>query len=91
MQTETEVKDVEREELLSWLGDKVTRAYLASLNETTKQLMLDNARGGALNTESMESTALQYAKTCGVIEGLLMAMNIEVSEDAESSGRSGSN
>lgn len=78
MQTETEVKDVEREELLSWLGDKVTRAYLASLNEATKELMLENAKGGALNTESMESTALQYAKTCGVIEGLLMAMNIEV-------------
>lgn len=90
MQTETEVKDVTREELLSWLGDRVTRAYLSSVNDTIKQLMLDNARGGALNTESVEATSLQYAKTCGIIEGLLMAINIEV-DDAESSGGSGSN
>lgn len=78
MQQELEVKDVNREELLSWLADPVTRAYFNGLNSTAKELMLDNAKGGALTMESAETTALQYAKTCGIIEGLQIALNIEV-------------
>lgn len=78
MQTELEVKDVAREELLSWLSDRVTRAYLQAINDEARELMLGNAKGNALNLESAEATALQYAKTCGYIEGLTQALNIEV-------------
>jgi len=78
MQQETEILDVSREELLSWISNPITRAYFTSLNDSIKQLMLDNAKGLSLNTESVEATALQYAKTCGIIEGLQIALNIEV-------------
>ena len=71
---------VTKEDLAEWREYKVTKAYIAAIQELVKEHFKALGNGGTLNLENAEATALETAKTVGSIQALQDILDIQAED-----------
>jgi len=78
---EMEGQPISKEDLMQWMEEPVTRAFIGSIKEKMKELFLEVGNGATLDTSNSSITQAETAKVVGKIEILQEVLDINIAEE----------
>ena len=76
-----EINGISKVDLVNWQQLPITRVVEAAILAQIKQTLLHVGEGAVLDTGNPGSTAQNYSKAVGYIEGLRAALNLKADDD----------
>lgn len=76
-----EAELISKEDLLQWMEEPVTKAFIKEINSKLKELYLVLGNGATLDTSNSNTTLAETAKAVGKIEILQEVLDINIAEE----------
>jgi len=76
-----ESQPISKDDLMQWMEESVTKAFIGEIREKMKNLFLEVGNGATLDISNSSATLAQTAKAVGKIEILQEVLDINIAEE----------
>ena len=78
---EMEGQPISKEDLMQWMEQPVSQAFIGAIRDKIKELYLSVGNGATLDTSNSSTTLAETAKAVGKIEILQEVLDINIAEE----------